>query len=128
MYWSNLLPFDGSLLVTGRETADYGPGAMNWLRKKLNWPECVVLDPVAGADAEFVMGFSTQGAEPGKMLCMVAPFSAARRINDGPFAMRLGPQPVKFFVVGTAPVKLEEIGRKLRGTPEDQAAKNIIIY
>jgi hypothetical protein len=124
MHWSSFLEFNGSQLVIDRKKSDYGPGVINWLRKKLNCPECVVLNPMARTDAEFIMGFLS----PTGKVCMVAPFSASRHVLEGPFAMRLGPQPVKFFVVGTAEIKLGNIGKIIRGSPEDKAAKDLIIY
>jgi len=115
---------DGSQKVVGLKKTDYGPGTMNWLRKNYNWPECVILDPWASADAEFLMGFSV----PEEKLCLVVPFSASRHINDGPYAMRLGLTPVKFFTVGTSLIDLEVISRITRGTAEDLAAEKIVIY
>lgn len=124
MFWSNFVLVDGSQKVVGRDAGNYGPGAMNWLRKKLNWPECVILDPIARPDATYIMGFTC----PEKKLCLVAPFSAARRVSQGPFAMRLGPKPINFFIVGTARLNLELIGHITRGTADDKAAKDIVIY
>lgn len=110
--------------LAGKGGKNYGTGVFNWLRKNLYWRECVVLEPFNGSDSQFIIGFYGEGEK----YCWLAPLSAVRRVSDGPFAMRLGPEPCYFFVVGTALIDLVEIDRVTRGTPEDSAAADIVIY
>jgi hypothetical protein len=118
LFWSEILRMKGSDKCAGRRDMNYGSGPFNWLRKYFNWRECAIIDAHCATDASFLIGYSY----PGQKFCRIVPYGFVRRISDGPYAMRLGPRPIDFFVVGTAPIVLAAIDLVCRGTPGYDAA------
>lgn len=101
-YWSN------SVLGEGDETLALSKSNMlgfcNWVRKNWKWKKFIILVPKGAPETEFRMGFFSESFR----LCKIS--STVRKISDGPFAMRMGPEDCFFFVIGDGKIILEIAG------------------
>lgn len=93
-------------------------GLFNWLIKFWYWKRVIVLNPIGDSFVVFQIGFWDRKRD----ICMVS--SAIRKVSDGPFAMRLGPDNCDFFIFGTYEVELESLGYDRT----DNKNLNYIIY
>lgn len=123
LYWSPFLELAASAAPKKEVSRNLAMRVLEWFKEQLIWRECAVVDPhITTEDAQFVLG----RFYPKDDLYVVAPSTSARRVSDGPFAVKLGPEPETIFVVGTAHIQLVEITRIRRGTPLD-AYPDIVI-
>lgn len=103
-YWSELVLGKGDESLPKEDPSREDRGIRRWLFVKLKWKKRIILVPRGEADTEFVIGYCLKAQN----LCLAS--SAVRRISDGPFAMRISPNDIEFFVIGTSPVELEIAG------------------
>ncbi|HCP09063.1 MAG TPA: hypothetical protein DIT25_04695 [Candidatus Moranbacteria bacterium] len=93
--------------VTGRgdsKAQHYGLGFIDWIKKAMFWKKRIVLRPMGNLKTEFRIAFHSKTHD----LCMVS--SAVKRVGDGPFMMRMGPEDCDFYVIGNDLVNLECVG------------------
>lgn len=100
--WSNIVLGKGD--ETLRPSKPKMLGFWNWLKKNWRWKKFIILMPYGDLETEFKMGFYSKQYG----ICKIS--SAIRKISDGPFAMRMGPEDCYFFVVGTEEIVLEIVG------------------
>lgn len=88
-FWSNEVIAKGD----PRNPKNYGRGSLNWLGKAFFWRRRVILVPSGSLpETRFVVIFRD---EDGYMAC-----SRERRVDEGPFMMRVGPRDIRFFLLG----------------------------
>ncbi len=98
-YWSNIVFGKGDENLKPSKSSMLG--FLNWLRKNREWKKFIILLPEGDSNTIFRMGFYSEQFR----ICKIS--SATRKISDGPFAMRMGPEDCYFFIVGTGEVKVK---------------------
>lgn len=102
-FWSNMVLGKGDENLKFSFSPILGP--INWLKKHLKWKKFIVLIPKGDPETKFKVGFYSEDWG----ICKIAPMKG-RKISDGPFAMRMGPEDYYFFVVGDDLIELEIAG------------------
>lgn len=84
----------------------YGEGDKELHRSapKSVWTKCIILKPTGANDVIIRPGFRSNAY----VIAKVA--SSTRKVSDGSFAMRMGPDGCHFFVISTQEVQLEIVG------------------
>lgn len=92
LYASNLVKGERDDSLRPSRSPMLGP--INWIIKCLKWKKYIILVPKGGLHTKFQVGFYDEVYGTCKMS------SAIRKVYDGPFAMRMGPNDCYFFIVG----------------------------
>ncbi|KKR17702.1 MAG: hypothetical protein UT48_C0047G0006 [Parcubacteria group bacterium GW2011_GWE2_39_37] len=99
-------------------------GAWNWLSKWLEWNKLVVLTPLGHPETEFVVAYYDDSQNECKA------FPRFRKVKEGPYEMRRGPNELCAFIIANAAVKLKKNGNvDLIGQPTNgEKLPNLDIY
>ena len=82
---------------------NYGTGFFSWIGKAIFWRKYIVLVPEGPKDYPFVVAFRDSYG-----VCKYS--SRIRRVSNGPFMMRIGPEDCYFYIVGVDKFQLKKAG------------------